>query len=65
MNLVYNLNNLKRNVLRLKLKAIYSDWNSRSLPRGLLSTLLNADSYAVLKTTFNSIDECLLKRKTV
>ena len=31
-----------------KLKAIYSNRNSRSLSRGLLSTLLNADSYAVL-----------------
>ena len=48
-----------------KLKAIYSNWNSHSLSRGLLSTLLNTDSYAVLKTTFNFIDECLLKRKTV
>ena len=46
-----------------KLKAIYSNWNSRSLSRRLLSTLLNTDSYAVLKTTVNFIDECLLKRK--
>ena len=48
-----------------KLKAIYSNWNSRSLSRGLLSTLLNTDSYTVLKIIVNFIDESLLKRKTV